>query len=163
LLGAYGNFVNRSLAFIIKYCDGIVPNGKENQSIAEQIDGLYQLVGRKIEKGNFKDAVDEIFEFIRGANKFFDTEQPWITRNTDKAACDNTLYQCVQMIANLAVLLAPFTPFSSEKIFGWLNITNRWERQSVEAGYPLPEIEVLFRRLDKKVIEIETEKLSADI
>lgn len=159
LLGAYGNFVNRSLAFIGKYCEGVVPSGNKNPEIEKQIDDLYQSAGKKIEKGNFKDAVDEIFEFIRGANKFFDTEQPWITRNTDKAACDNTLYQCVQIIANLAVLLAPFTPFSSEKIFGWLNITNCWERQSVAAGYQLPEIEILFQRIDKKVIDIETEKL----
>lgn len=53
------------------------------------------------------------------------------------------------------------TPFSSEKIFGWLNINNKWERQSVEAGYKLPEVEILFQRIDKSVIEIETEKLKA--
>lgn len=161
LLGAYGNFVNRSLAFIAKYCDGIVPKGNDNQNINKQIEVLYGSVGEKIENGAFKDAIDEIFEFIRSANKFFDTEQPWITRNTDKVACDNTLYQCVQIIANLAILLSPFIPFSSEKIFGWLNINNKWERQSVEAGYKLPEVEILFQRIDKSVIEIETEKLKA--
>lgn len=161
LLGAYGNFVNRSLAFIAKYCDGIVPMGNDNQDINKQIEVLYGSVGEKIENGAFKDAIDEIFEFIRSANKFFDTEQPWITRNTDKVACDNTLYQCVQIIANLAILLSPFIPFSSEKIFGWLNINNKWERQSVEAGYKLPEVEILFQRIDKSVIEIETEKLKA--
>lgn len=161
LLGAYGNFVNRSLAFITKYCDGIVPKGNDNQNINTQIEVLYGSVGEKIENGAFKDAIDEIFEFIRSANKFFDTEQPWITRNTDKVACDNTLYQCVQIIANLAILLSPFIPFSSEKIFGWLNINNKWERQSVEAGYKLPEVEILFQRIDRSVIEIETEKLKA--
>ena len=113
LLGAYGNFVNRSLAFITKYCDGIVPEGDDNLDINRQIEGLYASAGAQIEKGAFKDALDEIFEFVRGANKFFDTEQPWVTRNTDKTACDNTLYQCVQIIANLAVLLSPFIPFSS--------------------------------------------------
>ena len=159
LLGAYGNFVNRSLAFIAKYCDGIVPKGNDNQEINKQIEALYGSVGEKIEKGVFKDAIDEIFEFIRSANKFFDTEQPWVTRNTNKAACDNTLYQCVQIIANLAILLSPFIPISSEKIFGWLNISNKWERQSVEAGYQLPEVDILFQRIDKNVIEIETEKL----
>lgn len=161
LLGAYGNFVNRSLSFIAKYCDGIVPKGNDNQNINTQIEVLYGSVGEKIENGAFKDAVDEIFEFIRSANKFFDTEHPWITRNTDKAACDNTLYQCVQIIANLAILLSPFIPFSSEKVLGWLNINNKWERQSVEAGYKLPELEILFQRIDKSVIEIETEKLKA--
>lgn len=161
LLGAYGNFVNRSLAFISKYCNGIVPNGIDNPDLNIQIDEIFISVGKQIENGNFRDAIDEIFDFVRNANKFFDTEQPWITRNTDKTACDNTLYQCVQIIANLAVLLSPFLPFSSEKVLKWLNISNKWERKLISAGYALPKIEILFQRIDKKVIEIETEKLKS--
>lgn len=160
LLGAYGNFVNRSLTFIIKYCDGIVPEGDGNSLINEQTDNLYVSVGRKIENGDFKDAIDEIFDFVRSANKFFDSEQPWVTRNSDKKACDNTLYQCVQIIANLAVLLYPFLPFSSEKVCKWLGINNKWEKQTVPAGYHIPEVQILFQRIDKKVIETETEKLN---
>lgn len=95
LLGAYGNFINRSLAFIAKYCDGVVPNGIDNPDLNIQIDELFISVGQQIENGTFKDAIDKIFDFVRSANKFFDTEQPWVTRNTDKTACDNTLYQCV--------------------------------------------------------------------
>ena len=116
-------------------------------------------MGGQIEKGAFKDALEEIFDFVRSANKFFDTRQPWITRNTERAACENTLYQCVQIIANLAVLLAPFLPFSSEKVCGWLGLTNHWRKQSVPAGYRLPEVEILFQRIDRKVIEAETERL----
>lgn len=159
LLGAYGNFINRSLAFIAKYCDGVVPNGIDNPDLNIQIDELFISVGQQIENGTFKDAIDKIFDFVRSANKFFDTEQPWVTRNTDKTACDNTLYQCVQIIANLAVLLSPFLPFSSEKVLGWLNVSNKWERKLISAGYFLPEVGVLFQRIDKKVIDIETEKL----
>lgn len=159
LLGAYGNFINRSLAFIAKYCDGVVPNGIDNPDLNIQIDELFISVGQQIENGTFKDAIDKIFDFVRSANKFFDTEQPWVTRNTDKTACDNTLYQCVQIIANLTVLLSPFLPFSSEKVLGWLNVSNKWERKLISAGYVLPEVGVLFQRLDKKIIDIETEKL----
>ena len=159
LLGAYGNFINRSLTFIAKYFDGIVPEGVLSPEIEGRLDALYTSVGTKIEGGAFKDAIDEIFEFVRFSNKFFDTEQPWTTRTTDIAACGNTLYQCVQIIANLAVLLAPFLPFSSEKVCGWLGINSKWEKQSVVAGYRLPEVEILFQRIDKKVIEEETEKL----
>lgn len=159
LLGAYGNFVNRSLAFIAKYWDGVVPEGIENPAIDRQIDDLFAVSGRRIECGELKDAIGGIFDFIRAANKFFDTEQPWITRTTDEKACKNTLYQCVQIIANLAVLLSPFLPFSSEKVCKWLQISCKWEKQHVPAGYTLPEVEILFRRIDKKVIEIETEKL----
>ena len=160
LLGAYGNFVNRTLAFIEKYCNRIIPEGNINKELDSQIDHLYLTVGELIESGCFKDALNEIFEFVRKANKFFDTEQPWITRNTDKTACDNTLWQCVQIIANLAVLLSPFLPFSSEKIVKWLNLNHKWEKQSVSSGYTLPKVELLFQRIDKKVIEQETEKLN---
>lgn len=159
LLGAYGNFVNRSLAFIVKYRDGVVPKGTDHPTISRQIEELFVSVGGQIERGSFKDALGGLFDFVRNANKFFDTKQPWTTRTTDPTACDNTLYQCVQIIANLAVLLSPFLPFSSERVCKWLNLNGRWERQSVSAGYPLPEVEVLFQRIDKKVIAIETEKL----
>ena len=67
----------------------------------------------------------------------------------------------MQIIANLAVLLSPFLPFSSEKVLKWLDISSKWERQHVASGYLLPEVEILFRRIDKKVIEAETEKLKA--
>ena len=100
---------------------------------------------------------------MRSANKYFDTQTPWITRTTDEKACQNTLYQCVQIIANLAVLLAPFLPFSSEKVFAWLHISNDWKRKEISAGYRLPEIQILFERIDKSVIDIETEKLKTII
>ena len=163
LLGAYGNFIHRSLSFITKYCDGIVPEGTLEEGIKNQIADLFVLVGQKIEKGAFKDALEEIFDFVRRANKFFDTEQPWVTRNTDKIACDNTLYQCVQIIANLSVLLSPFLPFSSEKVAKWLNINHQWKPQNILAGLLLPEVEILFQRIDKKVIETETEKLNVTL
>lgn len=161
LLGAYGNFVNRSLAFITKYWDGVVPAGELNPEIKVKIDGLFECVGEKIEKGSFKEALDDVFEFVKGANKFFDAEQPWITRTEDEKKCQNTLYQCVQIIANLSILLEPFLPFSSEKVRGWLNVNLAWEPASVPFGYQLPEVEILFQRIDKKVIEIESEKLKA--
>lgn len=160
LLGAYGNFVNRSLAFIRKYWNGVVPGGRTNTGIASAIASLYQTTGSLIEKGAFKDALNGIFEFVRQANKYFDTETPWITRTSDQEACRNTLYQCVQMIANLAVLLRPFLPFSSEKICGWLSLDDKWQLHEVQGGYHLPKIQILFERIDKSAVETETEKLS---
>lgn len=159
LLGAYGNFVNRSLAFISKYFDGIVPAGETDPIVWKQLEALYPSVGRQIENCAFKDAIGEIFDFVRCANKFFDEKRPWITRTEDLKACAGTLFSCVQIIANLAVLLSPFLPFSSGKICTWLSIDDRWGPHAVPAGYALPEIEILFQRIDKKVIEIETEKL----
>lgn len=161
LLGAWGNFVNRTLAFIVKYLDGGVPEGEFEKDLAEETDRLYRMVGEKIEKGRFKEAVDDIFAFIRHANKYFDLHRPWITRNTDLPDCQNTLYNCVQLIVNLAVLLEPFLPFSSEKVRSWFLTDNSWKRKEVPAGFAVPEIEILFRRIDKERIGEEEEKLRA--
>lgn len=155
LLGAYGNFINRTLAFIVKYQKGVVPRGALSSELEQKLRQLYPAVGEKIEEGEFKEALGEIFGFVRYANKFFDTEQPWLTRSSDPAACENTLYQCVQIIADLAVLLYPFLPFSSGEVCHWLNLSSKWEIHFVPSGYQLPEISILFERIDKKVIEDE--------
>ena len=62
LLGAYGNFVNRSLAFIQKYWEGIVPSGTDNPAISGQIAELFPIVGKRIECGAFRDALGEIID-----------------------------------------------------------------------------------------------------
>ena len=54
LLGAYGNFINRSLVFIQKYLDGTVPEGIPNQELKAETDSLYASVGEQIERGRFK-------------------------------------------------------------------------------------------------------------
>lgn len=160
LLGAYGNFINRSLSFIAKYFDGIIPEGDVSDEWEEILRTLYDTTGKRIEEGNFKEAIDGIFDVVRKANKYFDEQAPWKTRTENVEACKNTLYQCTRIIANLATVLAPFLPFSSEKIFRWLNVSEDWSYKNVESGYELPELEILFERLDKNVIEEERSKLS---
>ena len=159
LLGAYGNLVNRVLVFICKYFGGVVTDGMPNADIASKISALYKNTGVLIENGNLRDALDSIFEFVRFGNKFFDAEQPWITRSADIKRCAGTLYNCVQIVANLAVLLEPFLPFSSIKLRTWLAIDNGWSVKTVRAGMRIPEPELLFERLDKKTAAEELERL----
>lgn len=118
------------------------------------------LCGTVLDPESLKNAIEGVFDAVRRANKFFDENEPWKARTADEAACRNTLYQCVQIIANLAVILAPFLPFSSDKVCKWLNISSDWSYKEVKPGYVLPEIQILFERLDKKVIEEERDKLS---
>ncbi|HEX2926191.1 MAG TPA: class I tRNA ligase family protein, partial [Ruminiclostridium sp.] len=159
LLGAYGNFINRNLAFVTKYFNGFVPKGIFDTEISDKLQELFAVTGRKIERCAFKEALDGIFEFVRWSNKYFDFQKPWETRSTAPELCKNTLYNCVQIIANLAVLLKPFLPFSSEKVQGWLGINDCWKPQFVVPGYSLPETGILFQRIDKSLVEEELEKL----
>lgn len=159
LLGAYGNFVNRNLSFVQNYFDGFVPNGTPDEDLTAKTTQTYASVGSLIERGALKEALGEIFDLVRHGNKYFDTKKPWETRNSDLFSCQNTIYNCVQLIANLAVLLAPFLPFSSKTVCQWLNLNPRWEKQAVKSRTLLPPTDILFERLDKKIIEEERNKL----
>ncbi len=163
LLGAYGNFANRNLAFVQKYYSGRVPEGKLDPEIANKLTALYASTGTRLESGAFKEALDTIFEFVRGANKYFDQEKPWETRTTAPQECNNTIFNCIQIISNLAVLLKPFLPFSSQKLQNWLGLEDCWETQYVSSGVSIPETAILFERIDKKRAEEETEKLSRQL
>ncbi|MEH7038989.1 methionine--tRNA ligase [Bacillus pseudomycoides] len=159
LLGAYGNFVNRTLKFIEKYYDGAVPKGHINLELKERIEELYRSVGNAIEQDHFKVAVETIFETVRFANKYFDEQAPWKQREEEPVACEETIYTCVYFIVNFAQLLEPFLPFSSERVRNMLAITNTgWKCENI-----LPErishVQPLFERIDIKQIEKEVERL----
>ncbi|PFC01988.1 methionine--tRNA ligase [Bacillus cereus] len=159
LLGAYGNFVNRTLKFIEKYYDGIVPKGIINVELKEKIEGLYKNVGELIEQAKFKVALETIFDAVRFANKYFDEQRPWKQREDAPASCEETIYNCVYLIANFVNLLEPFLPFSSQKVRNTLSIVKRnWEPQNTLPNR-IDSVQPLFERIDVKQIEHEIEKL----
>jgi methionyl-tRNA synthetase len=169
LLGAYGNLVNRSLVFIQRFFDGKVPEAAseaseipvtQNEDLIRSFHSLYQSAGALIEQGCFKAALESIFACIRKANKYFDEQQPWIKVKTDLVNCKATLNTCVQIIANLAIILEPFLPFSSEKLRIILSIGRPvWQPVMVPAGTVLRNVKILFERLDKKLINEELDHL----
>jgi len=46
------------------------------------------------------------------------------------------------------------------KVQNWLNISNKWQAQFIETRYKIPKTEILFERINKKLIEEEVKKLS---
>ena len=155
LVGIWGNFVNRTLVFIEKYLGGVIPSGILEVEIKSKIECTFESVGKEIEKGNFKDAIEESIGLARFGNKYFDVSTPWKTRESESKHCENTLYNCVQIIANTAILLTPFLPFSSAKVQEWLGTGFLWDPVKVTAGLKLPAIEVLFERIDAKKADEE--------
>jgi len=159
LLGAYGNFVNRTLKFIEKSYGGRIPKGKIDSENKVKVEYLYTEIGSLIKEGQFKKSLEQIFEFVRYANKYFDEQKPWIQIKEDKASCDKTMANCVYIIANLAQLLNPFLPFSSEKVKVMMGLKElRWEEIEV-ASANIQEVKPLFERIDVKRIEEELERL----
>lgn len=155
LLGAFGNFVNRTFKFIDKSFDSIIPKGDINSLVIEQTIRLYKTTGSFIEEGKFKAALEGIFEYIRAANKYFDTEEPWIQVKNNKLAANNTLCTCSYIIANLGQLLHPFLPFSAEKIRQMLQDNTVAWQETKQLPDELVNVAPLFERIDLAKIDEE--------
>ncbi len=148
LVGAWGNFVNRTLAFAVKYLNSEIAESSVAEGIKIKVRDVFDIVGMKIEKGCFRDALEEIFELIRFGNVYYDSKQPWKTRIDDITDCRKTISDCAYLIGNIAKLLYPFLPFSSEKIFEWLEIKPEWKEQNNKKIKINVEIGILFQRID---------------
>jgi methionyl-tRNA synthetase len=159
LLGAYGNFVNRTLKFIQKSFGGVLPNKEINKEIVDKVSVLYEETGRNIESASFKRALEKVFELVRYSNKYFDEQQPWKQVHEDDEACKQTLADCVYIIGNLANSLTPFLPFSSENVKEMLKITEHGWKPITIMPQILNEIEPLFERIDTARISQELEEL----
>ncbi|MGR6898964.1 methionine--tRNA ligase [Rummeliibacillus sp. BSL5] len=160
LLGAYGNLVNRTLKFIENSFDGRLPEKVINSTIQDKVNHLYKDVGECIERTSFKEALEKIFELVRFSNKYFDEQQPWIQVREDVESCKHTLAVCVYLIANLAHILTPFLPFSSEKVKEMINITESKWRAFFVPSQQLSKVYPLFQRIDPVQIKKELERLN---
>jgi methionyl-tRNA synthetase len=160
LLGAYGNFINRTLVFAEKYFAARVPEAEIAPEIEKELKELYQQIGSKIEKAELKSGLEAIFSFIRSLNKYYDEQKPWITVKEDLISCQKTIYTCLQAIANLANLLEPFLPFSTAQIREFFNLEKgSWSYIELEAGSPINKTKILYERIDKNRIKEERERL----
>lgn len=161
LLGAFGNFVNRTLAFLNKSFEGRVPAGRLGDEWKLRLERLYTEAGTLIEDGHFKRALERIFAVVREGNHFFDEQRPWAVLKEDRTACSAILYECVQIIANFANLLEPFIPFACGQIRRFLALgAPSWQLELVPAGREITELKLLFERIDPGVIEEERERLN---
>ncbi|WP_294153314.1 methionine--tRNA ligase [uncultured Clostridium sp.] len=159
LVGLFGNLINRVLAFVNKNFDGQIPKGSVDKKFKDEMFNVYCNVGDNIEEGNFKKSLEYIFSLIKKANKYFDEEKPWVNIKKDKQKCAQSMYTCIQIIANLSNLLEPFMPFACEKIRGFLGINNPvWMPIEIKEG-KINKLEILFERIDKNVIEEELVRL----
>lgn len=69
LLGKWGNFINRTLVFINKAFSGQLEVAVIDEEVKDKLNDLYARVGECIEKGNSKEGLEKIFDFISYSNK----------------------------------------------------------------------------------------------
>jgi methionyl-tRNA synthetase len=170
LADIFGNFVNRTFTFAFKHFDGKVPQLINPVDIDNQmlklVESHPQKVGGLLEHYKIKDAVFEMINLARAGNKYFNDSEPWLSVKSDKEKCGTTIYICLQVIYDLAVILSPVIPNTAAKLFKMLNAeTCKWSHAGkghLEAGHKLNQPEILFTKIEDSDIEKQISKLPKD-
>ncbi len=162
-----GNFINRTFTFVFKHFEGKVPPlgklDKIDEDMIKLIEEYPAKVGELIDRYKIKDAVFEMMNLARAGNKYFNDSEPWVSVKKDKVKCATALNICLNCIYTLAELFEPVIPFSSEKIFKMLNATKcNWSTSgslNLKEGHLLGQSEILFTKIEDKVIDEQINKL----
>ena len=91
-------------------------------------------------------------------------------REAAQKESDNCLHLCLQLCANLAVLINPFLPNTSKKMLHMMKVVDKmldWENAGklklLSVGYSLREPQLLFRKIEDDEIKIQIEKLKSGL
>ena len=170
LANVLGNLVSRTVAMITKYFGGTVtkptagdvePDGEFKATVTSTVEKVVQ----KADALRVADAISEIFNLFRRANKYIDETMPWALAKDEaqKARLNDVLYNLAEAIQIGASLLDSFMPSTSEKILKAFNGANRSLADCAVFGLPesvtVQATEALFARLDFKALVPEIEKI----
>ena len=160
LANTIGNLVNRTIAMTNKYFDGVIqaPTAKEavDDDLAKTCLDAVKKVDDLLATYHMADAVDTVLGIAKRANKYIDETEPWVLAKDPekKARLGTVLYNLLEAIRFLAILLSPFTPDTTEAIFAQTNM-NAKDYDSLESfgalepGITVGKAEPLFARIDK--------------
>lgn len=178
----FGNFVNRTFVLMHKLCKGKVPvfyttiADEADRNMFTDIANAKSKIENLIETYKFREALFEVIDLARKGNRYMQEKQPWIvakqtTENgqlTTEAQqkIDNSLHVCLQVTANLAILINPFLPFTAKRLCYMMKVVDKmldWENAGktnlLREGYNLREPQILFRKIEDTEIAAQIEKL----
>jgi methionyl-tRNA synthetase len=143
-----------------KYFNGEILNNSTNEEIDNELRnytlGSVNVIRDKINSLHMSEALEDIMNIARRCNKYIDETTPWALAKDEnnKDRLGTVIYNLLEVIRFIGVLLQPFMPETSEKIFKQLN-TNVTSLDSLTSfdglkiGDKVSNAEPLFMRIDK--------------
>jgi len=158
LVGTYGNFVHRVVTFTAKNFGEIPDKGRlddlDKQAI-KKIKDAYKEVGDSLEVCSFKKGLRAAMSLAKYGNFYFDQKKPWELIKSDKDKCGSVLHICLKIVNALAVFMAPYLPYSSDKIWSLLGYKDsihdgKWDLafKELKVGTAIERPVPLFKKLD---------------
>ena len=171
LVATFGNLVNRVLTFTYRNFDRKVPvpSALDTQSkqLLDRAASALEAVEKSLIGCRFRMGITQAMALAQEANRYLDSKSPWLTLKTDRESTATALWVVLSVIDCLKVVLAPFLPFSSQRLHQMLGFEGElgtwdWEGTTdrMPPGQHLPLPEPLYKKLDESVVEEETQRLA---
>jgi len=155
----FGNLVQRTIKFLFKNFEGVIPfqldsNSLNNQPLKDSY-FLFSKVEKLITNFELSKGIDEIFVFISSLNKFMDESEPWNMIKSNRELTGKILTELIEGFRVIGIILQPFLPIASKLLLDTLNIDNKLRsfeylnsKNLLHKGHKLNEPKALFPRFE---------------
>ena len=120
LANELGNLVNRTIAMIERYRDGVVPDARVDSSLAAIADRVSEGFAARLETLDFTGGLDQAWELVRALNRFVEERAPWVLARSDEAEqaarLDETLRTLADGIRVLGIVLYSVMPTTCARL-----------------------------------------------
>lgn len=156
-----GNLLNRTVAMINKYCDGVIPAYTGNvtefdEDLKNTASSAIKAYHEALDHNQFSQALDQVWVLIRRANKYIDETTPWILAKDEsrKEELDSVMVHLAESLRTVALLLQPVLTHAPKEIFAQLGLDFEDTFENLEFGKIAANTKVvdkgtpIFPRLD---------------
>lgn len=176
-----GNLLNRTLGMATKYLNGTIAKpadtktSEEDKHLRQTVEAVLEKVRmemdyRKTGDINFHMALAAIWQVVGTADKYIDTSAPWkLFKEGKTAEISRVLYRVLDTVRNIAILVSPFIPGTSQKIWEQLGLKD-FEKQTFKdiVWGQTPELQVkegkpIFPRIEPEAKKMETTTATPDL
>lgn len=170
LANTLGNLVNRTIAMNNKYFGGVI----QQPNVAEPVDDelkrfcfdTVKKVDENINAFHMSDAVEAVINLAKRCNKYIDETTPWVLAKDESKLerLGTVLYNLLEAIRFVAVLIEPFMPDTSKAILAQMNCDEKSYDSlesfgAVKAGEKVGEATPIFARIDPEKLYAEIEEM----
>ncbi|MBQ6808534.1 MAG: methionine--tRNA ligase [Firmicutes bacterium] len=175
LANDYGNLLSRTTGMLEKFQEGLVlaPSAGTDFDadliqLAKDTPAAFAALMDKMEWAN---ALAELWKLVGKANKYIDDVAPWaLNKEGKKEELATVLYNMVEVLRMVTVMVAPVMPSLLPKVWAQLGISERDDLASWEslkwglfpAGTKINRGEPLFPRIDIDAIKAQMEAAAAE-
>jgi len=159
LANNYGNLCQRVLSFIDKNLNSKIPkfdkfNSEDTKFSNEIIDSVTNL-RELMDNQNLNAYIKKVIQFSFNANKYFNDQKPWSLKNSDPKRMNTILYNILNQIRSISILLNPIIPNSSSKVLDTLSIKKQDRKidsimniNYLKAGSIIKKTDILFKKIE---------------